>query len=74
QIIRDIDVKSYNAKLPGGTFTLQEDRWQELEAWRFKPETIEKSRQAGSLIHNGICVISVSNFPGVIDWWGMSRD
>ena len=42
QIIRDIDVKSYNAKLPGGTFTLQEDRWKELKAWRFKPETIEK--------------------------------
>ncbi|MBC3933503.1 DUF2931 family protein [Undibacterium curvum] len=42
QVIRDIDVRQYNARLPGGTFTLNEDRWKELKAWRFKPETIER--------------------------------
>ncbi|MET3122274.1 hypothetical protein AAKU67_001868 [Oxalobacteraceae bacterium GrIS 2.11] len=46
EVIPGMDVKSYNARLPVGTFTLNEDRWKELAAWDFKPETIE-------LIKNG---------------------
>ena len=32
---------SYNASLPGGTFTLMEDRWKALAGGRLKPETLE---------------------------------
>jgi hypothetical protein len=34
--------KSYNASLPGGTFTLMEDRWKTLEGGGLKPTTLEK--------------------------------
>ena len=33
---------SYNASLPGGTFTLMEDRWKALAGGRLKPETLER--------------------------------
>jgi len=34
--------QSYNASLPGGTFTLMEDRWQALQGGRLQPATLEK--------------------------------
>ena len=40
RVMEGISVKSYNASLPGGTFTLAEDRW--IGLGRMKPQTHER--------------------------------
>jgi len=42
QVQEGITRESYNASLPGGTFTLMEDRWAALKAGRIKPEALER--------------------------------
>lgn len=37
--------KSYNASLPGGTFTLDEDRWGNLAAGKLSPATLERIKR-----------------------------
>jgi hypothetical protein len=37
--------KSYNASLPGGTFTLQENRWGNLAAGKLSPATLERIKK-----------------------------